>query len=185
MDESINFFSRSYGQYKAMGSKPGAGISDNAIGAWFNDNGNFTTTATNSAFPFPFGASATVASNVYNVDSVFYDKADMVPAIALITSKDKKTASISNIVKSIGTTTIYPNPATKGSMTVNVALDKNSNSVVYRLTDAIGRTLFTETHKNVLNDKFDMNTSNYPTGNYFLMITTDHGFDVKKVTIQN
>lgn len=185
MDESVNFFSRSYAQYKVMGSKAGAGISDNAIGAWFNDNGNFTSTATNSAFPFPFAASATIASNVYNVDSVFYDKADMVPAIALITSKDKKSASISNIVKSIGTTNIYPNPATKGSMTVNVALDKNSNSVVYRLTDAIGRTLYTETHKNVLNDKFDMNTSNYPTGNYFLMITTDHGFDVKKVTIQN
>lgn len=185
MDESVNFFSRSYAQYKAMGSKPGAGISDNAIGAFFNDNGNFTSTATNSAFPFPFAASATVASNVFNVDSVFYDKADMVPAIALITSKDKKTASISNIVKSIGTTTIYPNPATKGSMTVNVALVKNSNSVVYRLTDAIGRTVYTETHKNVLNDKFEMNTSNHPSGNYFLMIITDNGFDVKKVTIQN
>ena len=57
--------------------------------------------------------------------------------------------------------------------------------VVYRLTDAIGRTLYTETHKNVLNEKFEMNTSNFPTGNYFLMVITDNGFDVKKVTIQN
>lgn len=183
MDESVNFFSRSYAQYKAMGSKPGAGISDNAIGAWFNDNGNFTSTATNSAFPYPFAASATVASNVYNVDSVFYDKADMVPAIALIVPN--RTLSIPTVSKSIGTTNIYPNPATKGSMTINVALDKNSSSVVYRLTDAIGRTLYTETHKNVLNEKFEMNTSNYPTGNYFLMVITDNGFDVKKVTIQN
>lgn len=185
MDESVNFFSRSYAQYRAMGSKPGAGISDNAIGAFFNDNGTFVSIDSNSLFPFPFAGSATVPSNIFNVDSVFYDKADMVPSIALITSKEKKTASISDVVKSIGTTNIYPNPATKGSMTVNVALNKNSNSVVYRLTDAIGRTLYTETHKNVLNEKFEMNTSNYPTGNYFLMVITDNGFDVKKVTIQN
>jgi hypothetical protein len=185
MDESINFFSRSYAQYKNLGSKDGAGIIDNAIGAFFNDNGNFNSTATNTAFPFPFAASATVPSNVFHVDSVFYDKADMVPAIALITSKQKKSASISGIVKSIGSTTIYPNPATKGSMTVNIALENNSNSVVYRLTDAIGRTMYTETHKNVLKEQFEMNTANYPTGNYFLMIITDNGFDVKKVTIQN
>lgn len=178
MDATASPFTRPYAQFKNDGGIPGKLVYETSTGLAASDLPTFFTDTANIAFPFPF------AGNSLRIDSAFYDRYNEVPAIALLMSKDIPTG-ISNVQKSIGTSNVYPNPATQGSLTVDVALNQKSNKVVYRITDMIGRTLYSEVHNNVLNEKFQMSTAKFATGNYMLMIITDNGFDTKKVTIQN
>ncbi len=179
VDESMSYFSRSFAQWKNGGSIPGALINETATGLATSDNGTFFGTATNIAAPFPF------AGNALFIDSVFFDRWNEIAAIALHTSKSKLSINGFKSSNNFGSANIYPNPATKGTITVDVALSQKSKNVVYRITDVVGRTLYNETHNDVLNEKFEINTAKFTSGNYYLMIITDNGFDNKKITIQN
>lgn len=188
MDGTTSSFTRSYAQFKNLGSVPGQSIFETATGIatqrtgtglpTFND---FAANDTNIVIPYPFNGTT---GNSFFVDSVLYDNFDMIPAIALIMHPTG--GSIKNVVNApIGTTKIYPNPSTQGTVTVDVALAQKSSKVVYKITDLMGRTLYTEVHKDITNEKFEINTAKYATGNYFLMIITENGFENNKITIQN
>lgn len=179
VDESVNFFSRCYAQWVNAGSVPGKSIWETATGLATTDFTTFTATPTNAAAAFPF------SGNAFFIDSSFYDRYNEISSIALIMSKNP--TSIFNYTNNnnIGTAKIYPNPSTQGSVTVDVALNQKNNKVVYRLTDILGRTLYSEVHNDVLNEKFEINTSQYANGTYYLMIITDNGLDNKKISIQN
>jgi hypothetical protein len=180
VNEGMSFFTRGYAQWKNAGSVPGKLVNETSTALVVSDNSTFFGDPNNNAAPYPF------AGNVFFIDSVFYDRFNEISSVALLMSSYKPTASINNVSgNNFGTALIYPNPATKGTMTVDVSLAQKSDKVVYRITDVVGRTLYTEVHNDVLNEKFEINTSNFITGNYYLMIITDKGFNNKKITIQN
>lgn len=181
VNEGNSFFTRGYAQWVNAGSVPGKFINETATGIAVSDVSTFFGDPLNYAAPFPFAG-----GNAVNVDSIFYDRFNEISSVALLMSKDIP-SSINTMAtaNNFGAAVVYPNPATKGSMTVEVALATKSNKVVYRITDVLGRTLFTEVHNNVQNEKFEINTASFATGNYYLMIITDNAFDNKKITIQN
>ena len=180
VDASVNYFSRSFAQFVNAGSVPGKSIYETPTAMAGSDLSTFLTTGSNAAAAFPF------SGNAYYIDSAFYDRFSEISSVALLMSKNVVSSIIStSATNNIGKSNIYPNPATAGSVTVDVALNQKSSKVVYRLTDVIGRTLYTEVHNDVLNEKFEINTAKYATGTYYLMIITDNGFDNKKISIQN
>jgi hypothetical protein len=184
MDQSINFYSRSFAQHKNIAAAPATGIYDNAVGFFNSDNDTYIATATNSLAPYPFSSTAAYGNN-FNVDSIFFDKYNEVPSIAFLLSSAKP-SSIKNVPsKEIGDVNIYPNPAVNGTTTVDIKLAAKSNKVVYKITDVLGHSVYTEVHDNILNDNFQLNTSKYSSGNYYLIIATDDNFAVRKLTIQN
>ena len=180
VDASVNYFSRSFAQFVNAGSVPGKSIYETPTAMAGSDLSTFLTTGSNAAAAFPF------SGNAYYIDSAFYDRFSEISSVALLMSKNVVSSIINtSATNNIGKSNIYPNPATAGSVTVDVALNQKSSKVVYRLTDLIGRTLYTEVHNDVLNEKYEINTAKYATGTYYLMIITDNGFDNKKISIQN
>ncbi|MDI9320414.1 MAG: T9SS type A sorting domain-containing protein [Phycisphaerales bacterium] len=179
VDKSVNFFTRSYAQWVNAGSIPGKSVWETPTALVTTDILTFNTTATNVAAPFPF------SGNAFFIDSSFYDRFNEISSVALIMSKSPTSILNYTNTNNIGTAKIYPNPSTQGSVTVDVALTQKSNKVVYRLTDILGRTLYSEVHNDVLKEKFEINTSQYANGTYYIMIITDNGLDNKKITIQN
>lgn len=180
IDESMSFFTRSFAQWRNAGSVPGKLVDETSTGLYTADFTTFTSAITNSAAPYPF------AGNAFYIDSVFYDRFNEIPSVALLMSKDKPTGSVNQqMVNQLGETNIFPNPAQNGKFTVQVALDKTYNKVVYRLADVMGRTVYTETHQNVQNEQFEVNTSQLASGVYYFMVATESGLISKKVTIQN
>ncbi len=177
IDESNSFFTRGYAQWMLGGAKPGAFVYETAVGLTTSDFATFTSTATNTLAPYPF------SGNALYIDSAFYDRFNEVPSIALHMSKDTST-SIKNLINTFnGTTSVYPNPAAD-NINIELSLKEMSSKVNYRLTDLMGKTVIDLTHSNVLNEKFTMNLNGISSGNYYLLIVTDKGLDVKKVTVK-
>lgn len=179
IDGSISPFTRTFAQWKLAGSKPGSFVNETSGGIYTSDFATFTSDAASSVAPYPF------SGNGYYIDSAFYDRNNEIPAITLLMSKEKV-----NGVKIIESTnnqsfaTVFPNPA-QNEINVEVALNKVNNNVTYRITDILGRSVYSETHKNIQNEKFTINTSNIANGNYYLLIVGDNNTtDVKKITIQ-
>lgn len=180
VNEGMSYFTRGYAQWTNAGSVPGKLVNETATALTVSDFSTFFGDPTTIAVPYPF------AGNVLYIDSVFYDRFNEISSVALIMSS-YKASSINTLstANNFGSAIVYPNPATKGSMTVDVALAAKSNKVVYRITDILGRTMYTEVHNNVQNEKFEINTASFASGNYYLMIISDNAFDNKKITIQN
>lgn len=175
-----SFFARSYAQWKQSGSVPGGAVYDIPVGLWADEKANFETLPENSLAPYPF-----CLANSFAIDSINFDLNTSLPAFGLLMSKDKPNSLFETPGKEIGQVNVFPNPADKGNITVAVNLITKSKKVEYRLTDVLGRALQAETHYNVLNEQFQMNTAKYPTGNYFLTILTDDGFTSRKLVIRN
>jgi hypothetical protein len=181
VDEGLSFFTRGYAQWRNAGSIPGKLVNETATGLAVSDNSTFFGNPLNDAAPYPF------SGNAYYIDSAFYDRFNEISSVALLMSSYKPTLSINNLASAnnFGSSSVYPNPATKGSITVDVALAQKSKNVVYRITDVLGKTIYSELHNDVQNEKFEINTANFASGNYYLMIITDNALDNKKITIQN
>lgn len=73
-----------------------------------------------------------------------------------------------------GNVLLFPNP-TQGMVTTKVDLEKQSATVRYVVTDAIGRILHIEYRKNLQSDVFQYDASRLPQGIYFVNIKTDEG----------
>lgn len=179
MDKAINYYTRSYAQFVAGGSVPMQTTMDHAELALYTDKATMQTNPGQTLINFPFSAT-TAYGNVFFVDSIFYDKYNEIPAISVLLTKN--TLGVSNVKKNIGQVDIYPNPAVNNT-TVAVNLDKMSKKVLYKLIDGMGRTVYTETHSNVQNEKLSLNTNGYAAGNYYLFIVTDDGSAVKKISV--
>lgn len=182
MDRAISYYTRSFSQFLVGGSVAGGGIDDNAELAVYTDRSTLEGDPANTPWSFPFSVTAAYGS-VYFVDSIFYDRYNEIPATALILSTTPVSIKDVQPTSGIGSVELYPNPAST-SATVDVNLDKTSSRVIYKLIDAVGRTVYTETHRDVKNEQFTLNTANYASGTYYLFVVTDNGTTSRKITVQ-
>jgi len=67
---------------------------------------------------------------------------------------------------------LFPNPASD-VMSVQVQLAQPATTVTYRIIDGLGRFVSKETHNNVQNETYNLNTSSLPAGHYYMIIATD------------
>lgn len=186
MDESQSFFTRGYAQWLNGGAVLNAPIEEtfggsgfvNSSSTGFGNFNDFTADDNNFVGPFPFSGS------LMTMDSVFFDRYNQIPALAFVMSKNTKT-SIGETAKSIGKTSVYPNPAVGEQITVEVALDKMNKTVLYSLVDISGRSVFKETHNNVMNEKFQIPVKNIPAGTYIFIAAGEEGSSVHKLVIQH
>lgn len=186
MDETQSNFVRGYAQWLNGGAILNSPVEETFGGSGFVNSsstgfGNFNDFAlddNNFVGPFPFSGS------LMTMDSVFYDRFKQSPAIAFVMSKNTA-ASIGETAKSIGKTSVYPNPALGEQITVDVTLDKMNKTVLYSLVDISGRSVYKETHTNVTNEKFNIPVKNVPAGTYILIVAGEEASSVHKLVIQH
>lgn len=183
-NERTSSFTRAYAQFKAGGSKAGSGIAERDEMARFTEDlSTALGTATNLFVNYPFGAvagSTPPTTNLF-VDSIFYDRYNKIPAIALITTPNPLSVFESS-KKIAGTMTLYPVPASN-TLTVAMNLEQTEKEVEFRLFDALGRSVYAEKRTNVRNDKFDIDLTKMAPGNYHLVAVTNEGMMGKSIVI--
>gem|GEM_PF-746939 len=134
--------------------------------------------------PLPFAQTAFVN----NLDSFAWTQvAIMIPSIAVVAGNTTGGGTVDHSAvgqapKSLLNVTVSPNPA-KDVMNVTVGLEQTASKVTYRVIDGMGRTICTETHNNVINDTYVVNTSKMAAGNYFVLISADDRRTSKKFTV--
>ncbi|MGK0364164.1 MAG: hypothetical protein ACI85O_001221 [Saprospiraceae bacterium] len=74
---------------------------------------------------------------------------------------------------------ISPNPATS-QLNVALNLDNVSSDVSAHIIDVTGRTVSYNSYENLSTANMSIDVSNFATGTYFIQVTTDEGFSVKK-----
>jgi hypothetical protein len=80
-----------------------------------------------------------------------------------------------------GIVSIYPNPATD-KINLNIELTNTSKEVNVEITDMTGKVVYTTTLKNVLNNKYSINTSSFANGMYIVKVSTDNDAIARKFT---
>ena len=108
----------------------------------------------------------------------------MIPSISMQTTTHPFVdhTGVTNQVKSTIKIDVAPNPASE-FLNVTLGLDALSSSVSYKIIDAIGKSVMTVTHNNVLNENFQINISSLKPGNYYLLISADQSKTSKKFTV--
>ncbi|PZF71536.1 T9SS type A sorting domain-containing protein [Taibaiella soli] len=175
MDKTASWFSRAYGFYLAGGVRAAAGTADPAESIIGTDLNTGLADPNNVFGVYPF------AGNALFIDSVQFDRYNEVPAVAMHMYKTAP-VGVKNVTKNIGNVTLFPNPA-QGSTNVSVELNNASKNVTYKVIDALGRSMYSETHHNVQSEKVSLDVSRYAAGNYYLLIGTDNGTTFKKFTV--
>ena len=74
---------------------------------------------------------------------------------------------------------ISPNPVTS-QLNVALNLDNVSAEVSAHIIDVTGRTISFNSYENLSNANMSIDVSDFATGTYFIQVTTDEGFTVKK-----
>ncbi len=77
---------------------------------------------------------------------------------------------------------IYPNPVAE-RLTSEVKLSESTTQLIYKITDATGRLVYTTQVQNVTTDKAQFDLSQLPVGQYFLTIQTDKGIRTEMFTV--
>ncbi len=77
---------------------------------------------------------------------------------------------------------LYPNPVAD-RLIAEVELAEQSNSMIYKITDASGRLIFTTQVDNVLTDKAEFNVAQLPAGQYYMTIQTDKGIRTEAFSV--
>ncbi|MFA6150571.1 MAG: PA domain-containing protein [Chitinophagaceae bacterium] len=178
-NENVSTFTRAYSQFVAGGSVPGSPIRErDEIARFTEDLITVLGTPTNFFVNYPFGATAgsTPPTNNFFVDSIFYDKYNKVPSIALITTPNELKLSIEENIKQYtkGSMNVYPVPASN-TATVTLNFENLEKNVEIRVFDAMGRTVYAEKRNNVKTDKFDIDLSRVASGTYHIVASTGNG----------
>lgn len=185
-NERVSTFTRAYAQFVAGGSIPGSAIAErDEIARYQDDLNTVLLTPTNSFINYPFGAVAasTPPTSNFFVDSIFYDRYNKVPAIALVSTPNEAGSSIfESSKKAQGNLNVFPVPSSN-KITVTLNLESVEKMVEIRLFDNIGRTVYADQRTNVTNDKFDIDISKLPSGNYHLVASTVKGLMSKPVVV--
>lgn len=177
MDRTSSYFSRAYGFFVAGGQVSPSPTADIAEVACYQAMDDARTDGTFTFYNYPF------SGNVYYIDSVSFDRYNEIPSVALHMLKSAPPVTgVNNVNKNIGNITLFPNPA-KGSTNVSVELTKAAKQVTYKVIDAVGRGMYSETHNNVTNEKFTLDVSNYAAGTYYLLVGSENGVSFKKFTV--
>ena len=141
----------------------------------------YTTNPAANESPLPFAQ----VSFVNVVDSFSWTNViGMIPSISMQTTTHPFVdhTGVTNQVKSTIKIDVAPNPASE-FLNVTLGLDALSSSVSYKIIDAIGKSVMTVTHNNVLNENFQINISSLKPGNYYLLISADQSKTSKKFTV--
>jgi hypothetical protein len=95
--------------------------------------------------------------------------------VKIITLSVLQNEGVNNSIK------MYPNPASdKVNLTVSETYDQFNVSII----DVAGNRVFVERQYGKTNGKLQINVSTLPEGQYLLMVDTEDGFSVKKLTIR-
>jgi hypothetical protein len=123
------------------------------------------------------------AKNVTSADrAVFENMNGLTPAMALHISKQVPTAITDpTAVDVFNKFELYPNP-TVNKVSVNVEL-KNKSNMIVSVVNALGRTMLYYERKDFTSGKIDVNTSEYPSGNYYFVLGTGDGAQLKEFTV--
>lgn len=187
-NEDVSTYTRAYSQFVAGGSIPGSAIGERDEMARFTEDLNTALSSSNNFFVnYPFGATASSVppTNNFFVDSIFFDKYNKVPSIALITTPNElNLASVLEKSKKYtsGAMNVYPVPASNFA-TVTLNFETVEKNVEIRLFDAIGRTVYAEKRINVKNDKFDIDLSKVAAGTYHVVASTGNGLLAKSIVV--
>jgi hypothetical protein len=116
----------------------------------------------------------TFSNYIGTVDSFNYaNTKGIIPAVAMIANNNPVFDAVNDVPAKVDTkVALFPNPA-KDNMQVSLTLDQESKSVSYTIVDGLGRFVSKETHKNVKEETFNLNTSKLPVGHYFFVVNTD------------
>ncbi|MCF8448405.1 MAG: T9SS type A sorting domain-containing protein [Taibaiella sp.] len=129
-----------------------------------------TTTPAQANAPVP----GTFANFVTTIDSFnFASTRGLIPSVAMIVNNNPSDISVKSSPEVLDTrVNLFPNPA-KESLKVSLSLDQTSKSVTYTIIDGLGRFVSKETHNNVKEENFTINTSKLASGHYFFVVNTD------------
>ena len=175
MDRTTSYFTRAYVQSQNL-------IADFPEAINVGDILSYVGVSNVAVSNFPFGGSA-------DIDSVFFDRYNEIPAVALHLSKTavgpgNNPGGVKN-VNDFGSVAVYPNPAVSGYFNVSVKLATTANTVTYRLIDGMGRMIKDVVHTNVKNETFQYSTNGLAAGSYYLIVMDDkNGSLLQKVTVQ-
>ena len=129
--------------------------------------------------PVPFAGTAYVNS----VDSFVYSNMlGLIPAVSMIANNNPSNAGVKSVGKPLANVSLYPNPA-KEQLNVSVAFDKNEKTVTYEIIDGLARFVSKETHNNVQNETYTINTASLASGNYFLIINAEGNMMTRKFAV--
>ena len=129
--------------------------------------------------PVPFAGTAYVNS----VDSFVYSNMlGLIPAVSMIANNNPSNAGVKSVGKPLANVSLYPNPA-KEQLNVSVAFDKNEKTVTYEIIDGLARFVSKETHNNVQNETYTINTASLASGNYFLIINAEGKMMTRKFAV--
>jgi hypothetical protein len=143
---------------------------------YFGDFGELQAN-TDGAFPFPFDGTA-------DLDTVRFanQKQGVVPSIAMITSMFPTSVENTTATNTLGDIQLAPNPATD-KLSVTVSLAQQSEKATYRVLSVLGQVMTKSDIQNVQNNTFDINTSSYDPGNYYVLVTVGEKTIYKKFTV--
>ncbi len=122
---------------------------------------------------------------IKSIDSMnFRYMEGMIPSVAMIVNKNPviNNVAVKNIKAPFGNISLFPNPASD-VLTVSADMMQMQSFADYAVIDGLGRKLYSERHTNVLNDKFTINTTSFPPGNYYLVVNVEGRVTTKKFTI--
>jgi len=112
---------------------------------------------------------------VGTVDSFNFDGLKgLIPAVAMVANNNPSVIdAVNDVTGKIDTRVeLFPNPA-KDNINIRLSLDNTSSKVSYTIVDGLGRFVSKETHNNVKEENFNLNTSKLAAGHYYLVVNTD------------
>ncbi len=147
---------------------------------WFGDRSLSTTNQVNNPAsilrPIAFPGVASL-----DVDSVVYSsQKHLLPAVAFTTSTH--VSAVNNTKASFANVNVFPNPATD-NISVSVSLDAPVNQLTYTVINNRGQFVSKEIHQNVQSEVYNFNTSNLPSGNYYIVVSSGTKATSKKFTV--
>jgi hypothetical protein len=165
VDGQLDFYARSYGVYNYLGYK------ESYSPLWGSgDLSSLQTSAAALVAPFPFDRAI--------CDSVAFgnQKSGLTVGISMSTTTIQNlygSVKVNNVAAVSVDMNVYPNPASD-VVNVSVSLPSTSKYVSYHVINAVGKFVATETHTNVQNDKYTLDTHNLPAGSYYVTVLADN-----------
>jgi len=95
-----------------------------------------------------------------------------------------ETTAVSEKIKEIGVVAVSPNPANIKAE-VSVDLFEMTSNLEVELLDASGRKVYTKNFEQVKNHRFEIPTADFPTGSYFMKISSERGRNSMKLVVKH
>ena len=177
-DGNMNAYPRIYGRYQANAGGSGNHLLDySGLEISLTQKDSLYNNMSQGNAPVPAGMTAYLNS----VDSFVYSNMiGLVPAVAMMVNNHP--VSVNTVSKPLANISLYPDPA-KDVLNVSVSFDKNEPTVSYEIIDGLARFVSKETHTNVQNETYSINTTKLAPGHYYLIINAEGKVATKKFIV--